>query len=41
MFEDIDDYNFNGTPRKDYGCMIIIAASILLILFGVLGWLIN
>ena len=41
MFDGIEDYNFDGTPKKDYGCLIIFGLSVLIFLFGVLlGWLI-
>lgn len=41
MFDGIEDYNLDGTLKKNYGCMIISLIGIGLILFGILiGYLI-
>jgi hypothetical protein len=41
MFDGIEDYNLKGTPKKNYGCMIISLISVGLILFGIfIGYLI-
>lgn len=40
MFEGIENYNFDGSEKKDYGCLIISGIAITLFLFGVfVGWL--
>jgi hypothetical protein len=41
MFEGMEDYNFGGPKRKNYGCLILIGVSVLIFLLGVLiGWMI-
>jgi len=41
MFDGIEDYNFDGTPKKNYGCMIISLIGVGLILLRILiGYLI-
>ena len=36
MFDEIEDYNLDGTEKKNYGCLIFtIKIIIILILFGV------
>lgn len=41
MFDGLEDYNFDGSGKKNYGCTIVIVISCILILFGVfIGWLI-
>ena len=36
MFDGIEDYNLDGTPKKNYGCVVIISIGVGLILFGIL-----
>jgi hypothetical protein len=41
MFDGMEDYNLDGSEKKNYGCLIISTISIVLILFGIfVGWLI-
>ena len=41
MFDGLDDYNFDGSEKKNYGCLIITIICGILILCGVfIGWLI-
>ena len=36
MFDGIEDYNYDGTPVKNNGCLIILGISVFLILLGYL-----
>lgn len=41
MFDGIEDYNLNGKPKKNHGCLIISLIGTALIIFGILiGYLI-
>jgi hypothetical protein len=41
MFDGVEDYDFNGSKSKKYGCLLLILSCSLLIIFGIfIGWLI-